>query len=460
MIEKDDNIPDYIKEMLNGFLEDQTNKERSKFIDFYLDYTSDHKIDLNPFFRKIVSDITKNEFEIGKRKNRRSNDTQRRFIASVRILVLNLIHTNKLKKFLGDNLYLAVPFDRNYFGLKDHKKYSPPDITYDPYKDAFDGLIALDLLNVHRKGLHDPVRENFYLTRIEATPKLISDFDNHLNGREIKICRPKKAVAEECIILRDENKRLTNYDDTGFTRKARSNLKKINKFISKHEYSIELPDGILKDAVVDGTQYSIDKHYFDTESVYLRRIFNDGKFNHGGRFYGGWWQSIRSGYRRYIRINGQETVEWDYSRCHITMLYAELGIPMMEDPYKIHPKVSADTTKIAINTLLNASGFPKQMTDYNEAEAGLSWVEFIDQIKNVHHQIADYLMVGHGIILQYKESEITEEILIKLMDNNIPCLPIHDSFITTKEYSDILNVTMCSVFKDKFGIDINIKLKE
>lgn len=460
MTEQDLSLPDYIQDLLNGYLEDQTNHEKSRFMDFYLDYKYEQGDILAPFIRQIADDIYDKEVKTGKRQNKRNHNAQRRFIASIRILLLNLIKTNQLRKLLGEKLYLAVSLDRNSFSLQAVERYTPPDITYDPYKDAYEGLIALGLLHVHRQGLHDTVRGNFYLTRIEATSKLLSDFESRLNGNPISISRLRDTEEEECIILRDENKRLANYKDTTFTRKARKNLKKINKFISRQNYTIELSDAILKYAIIDGTQYSINKNYFDTTNIKLRRIFNNSNFTHGGRFYGGWWQSLRSEYRRYLKINEQKTVEWDFSRCHITILYAELGIPMMADPYHIYPNVPEGITKRVINALLNADGMPNQMSDFDDALLGLTWQEFINKIKEVHNPIVDKFMTGYGIILQFKEAEVAEAILIKLMEANIPCLPIHDSFITTEEHSNALREIMGSVFKDRFGIDINIKLKE
>ena len=60
----------------------------------------------------------------------------------------------------------------------------------------------------------------------------------------------------------------------------------------------------------------------DFSKKYVRRIFNQGSFKKGGRFYGGFWQKIPREYRKFIRINYKEVVELDYSGLHINMLYA------------------------------------------------------------------------------------------------------------------------------------------
>ena len=44
-------------------------------------------------------------------------------------------------------------------------------------------------------------------------------------------------------------------------------------------------------------------------------------FNHGGRFYGGFWQKTEKELRKHIFIDNQSTVEIDYSGFHILLLY-------------------------------------------------------------------------------------------------------------------------------------------
>jgi hypothetical protein len=42
-----------------------------------------------------------------------------------------------------------------------------------------------------------------------------------------------------------------------------------------------------------------------------------------------------SKFRKLIRINSNETVEYDYSGLHIRMLYHKLGLEFIEDPYLV-----------------------------------------------------------------------------------------------------------------------------
>ena len=72
---------------------------------------------------------------------------------------------------------------------------------------------------------------------------------------------------------------------------------------------------------------------------FVRRIFNRGSFDCGGRFWGGWWQRCPKEYRPKIFLNDQPTNEIDFSGLHIVMLYADEGVDYWEvigsDPYEI-----------------------------------------------------------------------------------------------------------------------------
>ena len=69
----------------------------------------------------------------------------------------------------------------------------------------------------------------------------------------------------------------------------------------------------------------------DFSRVQLRRIFSRGSLEKGGRFYGGWWQSIPSLYRPHIRINGKKTTEMDFSSMALRIVYAMEGMDVSKD---------------------------------------------------------------------------------------------------------------------------------
>jgi len=64
----------------------------------------------------------------------------------------------------------------------------------------------------------------------------------------------------------------------------------------------------------------------------LYRVFNNGNFNYGGRFYGAEYQQLSGKERRSMLINGSKVVEADYSAFHIRMIYHLVGIDKKENP--------------------------------------------------------------------------------------------------------------------------------
>jgi hypothetical protein len=46
-----------------------------------------------------------------------------------------------------------------------------------------------------------------------------------------------------------------------------------------------------------------DKEPIDLSKRTLTRMFTNGSFEEGGRFYRGWWQNVPSEYRKFITID-------------------------------------------------------------------------------------------------------------------------------------------------------------
>ena len=101
---------------------------------------------------------------------------------------------------------------------------------------------------------------------------------------------------------------------------------------------------------------------------FVKRIFSRGEWVANGRFYGGFWQQVGSEYRQHIRINGQPTVELDYSSLHPNILLVEQDYPPSNDVYTLskEPIVQRfdldkqrSIIKLAVLMLLNADNINK-----------------------------------------------------------------------------------------------------
>jgi len=104
-------------------------------------------------------------------------------------------------------------------------------------------------------------------------------------------------------------------------------LKTINACLRSHCFSLNLSNGNLRQIAAtdndDGLDnQSTDINFYQTQIV---RIYARGQTNKGGRFYRGWWQHVPSHVRRHILIDGNKTIEIDYSGMSMRLLYASEG---------------------------------------------------------------------------------------------------------------------------------------
>ncbi len=274
----------------------------------------------------------------------------------------------------------------------------------------------------------------------------------------------------ESIILHDAAKNDVAYKDTPQTNSMREVLDAYNfMLLWTHVDCRHLDDPSISKS--DGTSVHISQH-----RKFVRRIFNDCSWRRGGRFYGGWWQRINKEDRSKIMIDGERTIEIDFSGHHIALLYAQENINYYEefgfrsDPYDIsipefihHPKFSRklakDTLLIAVNARDERSAFPairKKVKDdadkphHPAKPKGLSLTnDFLRRVLNLlrekHPLISDMFCSGAGIDLQYTDSRITEHIIKHFAIDRVatggipvPVLSVHDSYIIAEEYKDEL----------------------
>ncbi len=163
----------------------------------------------------------------------------------------------------------------------------------------------------------------------------------------------------------------------------------------------------------------------DFHRSFTCRIFNDGRFDHGGRFYGGWWQQLGGEQRAAIEINGAAVVEIDYKAMHLAILYAQVGRDWFKDfggdPYHV-------------------AGYEQTHLEEIELEA------LICAFRAKHVPIDRYFFSGAGIELQYIDSNMAEYVINHFTRKDVPVLTVHDSFLVPFQYAEELAVVMEKAF--------------
>lgn len=275
----------------------------------------------------------------------------------------------------------------------------------------------------------------------------------------------------DCIRLKDAEKKLKDYKDTPSIIEMRKSLTKWNSFLTEnHHIDLLLPDSEIEtlyekngedlDAIFHEEKDS--PQFVDFERIRLYRVFNNGSFKEGGRFYGGWWQQIPSEKRQFITINGRATSEYDYSNLHPAMLYADAGLPLAGDAYEIDgiepTKHNRKLIKTTFLKLINArKGQRIESPSPSSLPSGWSWPALREAIIAKHEPIAEHFRSGAGLRLQKRDAEIAQTVMNRMMERNILALPVHDSFITYHETRGILQEEMRRAYQEHMGKKVGIE---
>lgn len=364
------------------------------------------------------------------------------------------------------NLYAAyIESDKLFVGYaRNQKKYSAKLAKYNKNNVRFCLVNIVDLLGDagyiadHKHGFYIKTTGRGRQARVRASRKLIELMNKSGVLQSHIECR------RELIVLRAEKEKghprgqLLDYDETPEVAKMRANLCRINDLLLTADIRFELSPEERKTLVV---QLNLkDSIYPSTRtSKVLYRVFNNGKFTNGGRFYGHWVQGMPKEFRKRILVNGNPVTEWDYSGQHIYFLYHLVGrTPPEGDMYEISGfdrDKDRSVIKKLLQALLNAAEeqdainavfrdivfeayFSKSPMAYTRAEL----VEMASALKEKHPDIRKRLGSGAGIQLQYLDSVLAERILLRLADKDIPAIPVHDSFLVEAQHSHALESAM------------------
>ena len=346
-------------------------------------------------------------------------------------------------------------------------RYLSPDVTYTAAKETAEFLVAHGYAE-HRKGSY--IRSDYgggivlargYRSRLRALPELVGLFRaagvtraNIDDGETLETIRLKGPPEGKY-----RRKPLLPYEDDDKTRFMRQQLKDWAAVTTRFRITAGSADGSDE---VDPEDDEEASEYADPTVPALYRIFNDGSWLRGGRFYGGWWESLPKAVRRTITIDAEPTVELDFKAMHPRMLYQLAGqlVPADVAPYAMPEpwnEVPRDVLKVAFNQLLAIAGdgTPRKPPNAQLPE-GTSYRALIQAIETRHAPVADWFRRSRAAELQNIDARIAEGVLGHLTVRGRPVLPIHDSFIVALRDERLLGETMSlaywTVMKDLSGV--------
>lgn len=320
---------------------------------------------------------------------------------------------------------------------------------------VLDTLVDLEYINEARGFYNRDQNRGFAtgagrLTRICATEKLVACM-NRRGMNPMFVSR----WPSEMIELRDEDRKTLSFEATEESRRMQKNMERINQALEGSLIELRLKDENFEE-LHSRMARDIERAPLDLNNKFLVRIFN-GSFERGGRCFGGFWQTIPSELRTFVEIDHKQTIEIDYSGMHVRILYAMNGLQCPEDPYDLK-QFSREDQKIAMLCMLNAS---------SEDQAALALrrkgirgaVEMLKVLQERHGRIQEYFYTGVGLQLMRIESDIAEEVMLRIIDRDGVCLPVHDSFLVDASRETQLREAMEVAFQSRFPNATSVPLK-
>lgn len=314
-------------------------------------------------------------------------------------------------------------------------------------------------------SLKHPLRSTY-----RATDKLLLACQQLGISHETTFVQPAAPV----LILRDKDKHSVFYD-RGEHRAEIIAVHNVNRFLSRQRLTINLTaldlSKIQAEAETNEDLEDEDRS-LDLTRTRLRRIFNNSDWMQGGRFYGGWWQSIPSEWRNYILINGNPTVELDYHGFLVRAIYHSQHKTLIGDPYDI-PTIRAlvekngdrwEDIRRSIKRATQALIYAKP-THQLETSPNLRFPKYLgpssvlEAIEAHHAEIKDQFRSKTGMLITNRESCICQRILTEGIKGGIPLLPIHDSYVVEERHAGWLHEQMVESYRREFGADPEVRTK-
>lgn len=318
-----------------------------------------------------------------------------------------------------------MPFQRTSYSRRKEfysqaGRYHGTEYGYRTVVDSVDALAEAGLLVEHDRRPPKPNGDGIQSSYLPAP--FLADLD--LPEADCKV--------GELMRLKNKQGKLVSYRETDRIARERAFLEKLNRHIAKAD--IHLNAGMR-----DGRMIRFPGHAVYPDFNELYRVFNGG-WNLGGRFYGGWWQQVRSSDRKEFLIDGAPTCELDFEMLHPRLVCALSGHSLEGDAYTID---GWDRTvcKRAFNILLNAGSYQSAVGAIQPHVGGDEAVakQLVKAIKQKHGRIKSYFHSGAGLRLQNVDAEIARHVMREMtIRNGITALPIHDSFIVRQDHEEKL----------------------
>ena len=395
-------------------------------------------------------------------------------------VAVNLIVLNLFVAYEEDKMQVVgISRDSNYWDGRD-KPYNNSNLSYSFMVTALDVLDKHKLIKVVQEGKQGQYGNPGTATRYRASKSLIKlckrdslDIVDINVSLDFPVIRLRGKKPKKTLFNPFPKGKLINFKQTPQIKIMQAMVREINQHLSITDINLYLShaeEEALNERMVnkkkeeEGKEDRVRYHH-----KYLYRVFNED-FEHGGRFYGGFWQQIPSEYRQRITIDNFLTFEMDYSSIHFSMLYQQEGIPKeaYKDPYTLEVEDAElrKIYKVTMNIMLNTSSFDEALKVCRKDKMLLprnrykNWTNLIQHILDHHQPIKKYFFKQIGTELQRLDSDIAEFVMLKMFnEHGVVVLPIHDSFLCRMKDLDKLIPIMHEAADAVAGLSLYMDIK-
>jgi hypothetical protein len=381
-----------------------------------------------------------------RRRKRRQSD-QETFEATMSAILCDLIH-HHLKGFDGG---LFITRSNRLLGTKSRYKPSAYGKTLPT---------VLDLMSEPGVGMVEQVigRSNANGQNRSTTIRPGAWLLDRIISRGITLEDLSVSHRQEVIVLRRSKEDFWDeggdreYEDDPTTRLYRTQMMEINALLRD-------ADIIFDEAALDDCERVVDDG-----DRHLRRIFTQGRFDCGGRLFGGFWQGLSKGERlRGLLIGGETVVELDYGQMAPRIVYGLSDVqPDQDDLYAI-PRYGSFRCgiKLVTNAMLfgsqRLSRMPRGARQHFRPHHKIE--DVVEAIEEAHPLIRHQFFTGIGHQAQYIESQILVDVLLALKAREITALPIHDAILVPASGQEEARDVMLTCFHRHTGLEGIVEVK-
>ncbi|MET4361269.1 hypothetical protein ABIB06_001845 [Bradyrhizobium sp. LB8.2] len=385
---------------------------------------------------RLSNTLLEHETATGLRERARKDADRKNFYAAVEALACNLI----LLKATGTNAKLAVPRSHGFL-WQGSTRANPV------YGQHF--LTAIDLLA--SLGFITEARRGYRISAKSRMPSLIGPTDSLT--QHLPLAPPDWQSVQQIddpifIILKegkDEHGHAAPiaFRETAQSRKFANQVRRLNKFLREADVEVTGQD--------TGLSLGKDGYIIAPYRRSLRRIFNNGTWQHGGRLAGGFWMSMERAERGRIRIDGEHIANVDYRQLFPRLAYVRAREAQPEsDIYDVAGDgTGRDGWKKLMNAMVFSDGPLRNWPEDTRQHfpTGTKLRDAIEMLEEKHAPIKHLFGAGLGFQLMRIESDMIIEVTTYLAQAGITALPLHDAVLVAESKADFAARAMQAHFE-------------